>query len=74
MPLPVMLAAYTRNGALLMHQEDRVGSIERGKYADLVVLEHNLFDVDMREIGEVEVVMTLFEGRIVYEREAPAQQ
>lgn len=73
-PLPVMLAAYTRNGALLMHQEDRVGSIERGKYADLVVLEHNLFDVDVREIGEVEVVMTLFEGRIVYEREAPAQQ
>jgi len=67
-PLPVMLAAYTRNGAMLMHQEDRTGSIERGKLADLVVLERNLFELDPREIGEVAVVMTLLEGRVVYER------
>jgi predicted amidohydrolase YtcJ len=69
-PLPVILAAYTRNGAMLMHQEDRTGSIERGKLADLVVLERNLFEVDPREIGEVAVVMTLLEGRVVYERPA----
>lgn len=73
-PLPVMLAAYTRNGAELMHQEDRVGSIEVGKLADLVVLEQNLFEVDPRAIGDVAVVLTLLGGRTVYERPAaPAQ-
>jgi predicted amidohydrolase YtcJ len=71
-PLPVMLAAYTRNGAFLMHQEDRVGSIEEGKLADVVVLERNLFELDPHEIGEVEVIMTLLGGRIVYERAAQA--
>jgi hypothetical protein len=38
----------------------------------VVVLERNLFELDPHEIGEVEVIMTLLGGRIVYERAAQA--
>lgn len=68
MPLEVVLAGCTREGARLMHQEDRVGTIEPGKLADLVVLERDLFEVEPREIGEVPVALTVFGGRVVYER------
>jgi predicted amidohydrolase YtcJ len=68
-PLDVVLAGYTREGARLMHQEDDAGTIEAGKRADLVVLERDLYGVPPREIGEVPVAMTLFDGRVVYERQ-----
>jgi predicted amidohydrolase YtcJ len=64
--LDAMLAAYTRNGAYLMHQEHVVGSIEVGKAADVIVLEKNLFEVPPREIGSVGVLRTLIDGETVY--------
>ncbi len=62
------IRAITTNAAYLMRQSDRVGSLESGKLADLVVLDRNLFEIPVDEISEAEVVMTLFDGRIVYER------
>jgi predicted amidohydrolase YtcJ len=64
--LETMLAAYTINGAYLMHQEHETGSIEAGKLADLVVLERNLFEVEPSEISDIGVVLTLLGGRQVY--------
>jgi predicted amidohydrolase YtcJ len=64
--LETMLAAYTVNGAWLMNQEHRVGRIEPGMLADLAILERDLFAIPVDEIGEVRVLMTLFEGRPVY--------
>ena len=72
--LQTMLAAYTRNGAYVMHQEDQAGTIEPGKLADLTVLERDLFDTPVREIGEVDVVMTLFEGAVVHDSGALGQR
>jgi predicted amidohydrolase YtcJ len=66
--LETALAGYTREGAWIMHQEDRTGSLERGKAADVVVLARNLYEIDPREIGEVPVDLTVFAGKIVYER------
>ena len=66
--LATMLAAYTKNGAYLMHQEDEVGTIEPGKLADLVVLDRNLFDISTAEISDVEVTMTLLGGEKVFVR------
>ena len=63
-----MLAAYTTNGAYLMHQEALTGSLEVGKAADLVVLERNLFEIPPQEIGEVAVTRTLLDGETVFER------
>lgn len=64
------IAAYTINGAYQVHMEDRIGSIEVGKYADLVVLERNIFEVDRHCINEVPVVMTVMNGKTVYRKDA----
>ena len=63
-----MLAAYTINGAYLMHQENRTGSLEVGKAADVVVLERDLFKIPPQEIGEVAVTRTMLDGVTVYPR------
>lgn len=65
--LETMLAAYTRNGAYVMHHEHEVGTMEPGKLADLVVLERDLFAIPAREIGDVKVALTLLEGEVVYD-------
>ena len=64
--LPTMLAGYTINGAYVNFQERETGSIEEGKAADLVVLDHNLFDVAPSEIHTTKVLLTLLEGKEVY--------
>jgi len=65
--LDEMLRAYTIDGAWLAGQETLTGSIEVGKAADLVVLEHNLFEVDPMTMKDVKVVLTLLGGRVVYQ-------
>jgi hypothetical protein len=65
--LETMIAAYTINGAYLMSLEDKQGSIEVGKRADLIVLDRNLFEIPAAEINEANVTMTIFDGRTVYE-------
>ena len=62
------LAAYTINGAYVMRQEDQTGSIEPGKWADLVVLNQNLFDIPPRKIAKTKVLLTLLAGETVYQR------
>ena len=62
------LQAATTTAAELFGIEDRVGRLEPGYEADLIVLERNLFDIPPHEIGDVRVVMTVLEGRVVYRR------
>ncbi|HEY7700092.1 MAG TPA: amidohydrolase family protein, partial [Vicinamibacteria bacterium] len=64
--LDTILAAYTRGGAYLQHQEALTGSLETGKRADLIVLEKNLFEVRETEIHRVKVLLTLLDGKEVY--------
>ena len=62
------IVAYTLNGAYTMRQEDKVGSIEVGKLADLIVLDRNLFEIPATAISQTKVVMTLVDGEVVYRR------
>ena len=64
--LPEILAAYTINGAYLSFLEGETGSLEVGKWADLVVLEKDLFEVPQREVGEVRILQTMLAGKTVY--------
>lgn len=66
--LATMIDAYTINGAYTMSLEDEQGSIEVGKRADLVVLDRNLFEITPYEISDVNVTMTIFDGRTVYRK------
>ena len=60
--------AYTMGSAFAEHQEKVKGSIEPGKLADLVVLSNDIFSIPPETIGETRVDMTIFDGKVIYER------
>jgi predicted amidohydrolase YtcJ len=62
------VAAYTSNNAYGSFLENEMGTIEAGKYADLVVLSDDIFTIDPVEIERVQVEMTLVEGEVVFDR------
>jgi hypothetical protein len=59
--------AMTMGGAYSMRKENELGSIEKGKAADMVVLSRNLFEIDAGSIIDTKVVYTIFGGSIVYD-------
>lgn len=59
--------AMTMGGAYSMRKENELGSIEKGKAADMVVLSRNLFETDAGSIIDTKVVYTIFGGSIVYD-------
>ena len=63
-----MIDAYTINGAWLVHKDDELGSIEVGKRADIVIYDRNLFGIEPAEISDATVELTIFDGRVVYDR------
>jgi hypothetical protein len=65
--LETAISAYTINAAYLMGHDDRVGSIEIGKAADMIVLDRNLFEVPATSIGEATVLKTIFNGIVAYD-------
>ena len=67
MSLADALRAYTINGAFALRLDDKVGSIEVGKDADLVVLGEDLFAVEPEKIHEVPVLLTMMDGTITFE-------
>ncbi|MDZ7311992.1 MAG: amidohydrolase [candidate division KSB1 bacterium] len=64
--LPAMIAGYTINGAYVNFEENHTGTIEAGKAADLIVLDHNLFEIPTHEIHKVKVLLTLLGGKEVF--------
>jgi predicted amidohydrolase YtcJ len=64
--LPTALAAFTIGSAYVNHLDPDTGSIERGKYADVAVVDRNLFEHPAEEIASAKVQMTFVEGQRVY--------
>jgi len=64
--LPEAIAAFTINAAYVNRHEKETGSIEVGKFADLAILDRNLFDIPATEISDTKVLVTLFEGKTVH--------
>jgi predicted amidohydrolase YtcJ len=60
--------AYTQGSAYAAVAEDRVGSLEAGKYADLAVLSQDIFAARPEEIGRTRVTMTMVAGTTVNTR------
>ncbi len=67
--LPTVLEIYTINAARILGIHNTTGSLEVGKSADLIVLDRNVFEIAATDIAETEVTTTLFEGRVVYQRD-----
>jgi predicted amidohydrolase YtcJ len=62
------IKCYTINSAYAAFEEGIKGSIEVGKLADLVVLSNDILTIDPVKIKDVKVDMTVFDGKIIYER------
>ncbi len=63
------LQAYTQAGAYSSFEENLKGRIAPGMLADLIVFSQDLFKIDQIKIHETRVVMTVFDGKVVYQRE-----
>ena len=63
------LKAVTLWAAHQLFLDDKIGSIEIGKYADLAVWDRNLYTVPTDEIKDMKCLMTFFNGEIVYRAE-----
>ena len=60
------LRAYTATAARQVFLEDKIGSIETGKLADLVAWNHDLYEVPADELRKASPILTLMNGEIVY--------
>ena len=61
------LRTYTSTSARCLQMSDKIGSIEKGKFADLVLWEDNLYKIPLFKIRDATVAMTVLSGEIVYE-------
>jgi predicted amidohydrolase YtcJ len=61
------LIAHTRANAVFLFQEGNLGSLARGKYADLLVLDRDYLTVPAEEISAIKPLMTMVGGKIVYD-------
>jgi predicted amidohydrolase YtcJ len=64
--LLAVIKMHTINAAFQLHLDRDFGSIEVGKYADLVVLDQNLFEVPTERISDTTIVQTILGGKVVY--------
>ncbi len=62
------IKGYTVEGAYINSMEDKVGTLEVGKYADITIADKNLFAIDADDIKDCCSIMTIFNGKVVYER------
>jgi predicted amidohydrolase YtcJ len=61
--------AYTRGAAYAAFADDRVGTLTKGRYADLVVLSQDIFAVATPDIGKTRAVLTMVGGKVVFDAE-----
>jgi hypothetical protein len=57
----------TLNGTKAMQMDEELGSIETGKHADMIVLDHNLFEIPPHRISDTVVLQTVFAGEVIYD-------
>ncbi|WP_435175764.1 amidohydrolase [Halorussus sp. AFM4] len=66
LPVTEALRAYTRGAAYAGFDEDRLGTVEAGKKADLVALERSPWD-HSGDIENIDVALTVVDGEVVYD-------
>ena len=59
---------YTITPAVVSGMGDKLGSVSKGKFADIIVLNQDIFKIDPDGIADTQVDLTIFNGRVVHER------
>jgi predicted amidohydrolase YtcJ len=70
LPVRDVLRMYTRNGAWLSFEEDRLGLLALGTFADLIVVDRDVLAVPADELRDVKVLQTIIGGEVVSDRRA----
>lgn len=61
------IKTLTINAAFQIHKEDKIGSLEKGKYADFIIVNKNPYTLKTNEIGEIKCIKTFINGNeVVY--------
>jgi predicted amidohydrolase YtcJ len=68
------LHSFTWAAAYAARQEDRLGSLEPGKWADFIVVDRDFFEIPENEIDDIQVIQTWVGGDPVYEKCADEMQ
>lgn len=63
-----MLYAYTLHAAKAMRADKMIGSLEAGKYADMIRVDKNLLEIPIEEVEKAIVLETIFEGKVIYRK------
>lgn len=63
-----MLRSYTYGSAYGVRREHELGTLEAGKFADIIVIDRNLFEVESIDVMDAKVDLTVMGGRVVFER------
>lgn len=63
-----VLRCATINAAYVLQQDKFIGSIEPGKFADLIILDRNPFNIASIDIHKIKVLTTIVGGKIVYKQ------
>jgi predicted amidohydrolase YtcJ len=70
MGLKAAIDAYTSGAAWASFDDQRKGQIAPGMLADIVVLSENIFDAPASRLASTRVAVTIFDGKVVYRRDA----
>jgi predicted amidohydrolase YtcJ len=62
------LRFYTINNAQLNFEEHQKGSLERGKYADLILVDRDITKCPVNDVRNTQVLLTMVGGKVVWER------
>ena len=65
--LDQVLAGYTRNNAYAEFMEAKLGSLEVGKLADIIVISQDLYKVPVDKVGQTKVLLTMVDGKAVWQ-------
>lgn len=60
-----IVRASTYCGAYANFMENEIGSIEKGKKADLIILDQNIFESDIEDVANLKIKTTIFDGKVV---------
>src|SRR6201999_429346 len=60
------LEMYTRNTAYAANDDDKRGTLEPGKFADLAVLSADYLTAPVKEVGKIKSLLTMVGGNVVY--------
>jgi predicted amidohydrolase YtcJ len=66
--LTELLKSYTWGSAYSVRREDELGSLKEGNFADIIIIDRNLFEAPESELIDGEVDITIFDGKVIYEK------